>query len=96
MAGMALHRQRHILQRRELAQDRGDLEGAAEAQPHARVGGQAGDVAAGEMDGARIRRDHAGELVTRVVLPAPFGPISAWISPGRTSIDTLSVASRPP
>src|SRR5690349_14819079 len=33
---------------------------------------------------------------TRVVLPAPLGPIRAWISPGRTSIETLSVARSPP
>src|SRR5690606_19920883 len=31
-----------------------------------------------------------------VVLPAPFGPISAWISPGLRSRLTLSVAFRPP
>src|SRR6267154_4452538 len=33
---------------------------------------------------------------TSVVLPAPLGPIRAWISPGRTSIETESVAKRPP
>src|SRR5262249_49104854 len=30
-----------------------------------------------------------------VVLPAPLGPIRAWISPGLTSIETVSVATRP-
>src|ERR1700704_2854765 len=34
--------------------------------------------------------------LTKVVLPAPLGPIRAWISPGRTSIETESVAKRPP
>src|SRR5258708_1337682 len=34
--------------------------------------------------------------LTSVVLPAPLGPIRAWISPGRTSIDTESVATSPP
>src|ERR1700724_2544149 len=34
--------------------------------------------------------------LTSVVLPAPLGPIKAWISPGRTSIETESVAKRPP
>src|SRR6185312_1818571 len=34
--------------------------------------------------------------LTSVVLPAPLGPIRAWISPCFTSIDTLSVASSPP
>src|SRR5579883_1045591 len=33
---------------------------------------------------------------TSVVLPAPLGPISAWISPASTSIETSSVATRPP
>src|ERR1700722_14448577 len=33
---------------------------------------------------------------TSVVLPAPLGPIRAWISPGLTSIETESVARRPP
>jgi len=31
-----------------------------------------------------------------VLLPAPLGPISAWISPARTSRSTWSVASSPP
>ena len=31
-----------------------------------------------------------------MVLPAPFGPIKAWISPATTSMPTWSVASRPP
>src|SRR5262245_20606055 len=33
---------------------------------------------------------------TMVVLPAPFGPISAWISPGATESETLSTATTPP
>src|ERR1041385_5308988 len=33
---------------------------------------------------------------TRVVLPAPFGPISACTSPARTSSVTASVATTPP
>src|SRR4051812_31682180 len=31
-----------------------------------------------------------------VVLPAPFGPMTAWISPGRTSSETPSVTASPP
>src|SRR5262249_46031371 len=34
--------------------------------------------------------------VISVVLPAPLGPISAWISPSRTSRSTPSVATSPP
>src|SRR6266513_2504902 len=32
----------------------------------------------------------------RVVLPAPLGPITAWISPGAMDSETLPVATRPP
>src|SRR5512132_3084731 len=32
----------------------------------------------------------------KVVLPAPFGPITAWVSPSRTSKSTPSVASSAP
>src|SRR5207302_5630459 len=32
----------------------------------------------------------------RVVLPAPLGPITAWISPGATDSETPPVATRPP
>src|SRR5690349_23815243 len=32
----------------------------------------------------------------RVVFPAPFGPMTAWNSPGPTSIVTSSVTTRPP
>src|ERR687898_3275272 len=32
----------------------------------------------------------------RVVLPAPLGPMTAWISPLRTSSDTSDTARRPP
>src|SRR5688572_18281219 len=34
-------------------------------------------------------------ILTRVDLPAPFSPSSAWISPGRTGKLTLSLARTP-
>src|SRR3954466_5629719 len=34
--------------------------------------------------------------LTSVVLPAPFGPITAWISPTVSSSDTSFTATRPP
>src|SRR5208282_3936670 len=34
--------------------------------------------------------------LTRVVLPAPLGPITAWIRPARKASDTPSTAARPP
>src|SRR6185312_12817778 len=33
---------------------------------------------------------------TKVVFPAPFGPMTAWSSPGSMASETLSVATRPP
>ena len=53
---MRLHGQRHIVEGGELAQHRGDLEGARQAEPHPRMRRQARDVAAGELDGAGIGR----------------------------------------
>ena len=34
-------------------------------------------------------------MFIRVVLPAPFSPSSAWISPGRTSRSIASLATTP-
>src|SRR5882757_829810 len=34
--------------------------------------------------------------LTRVVFPAPFGPMTAWISPIAKSSDTSLTAARPP
>ena len=49
---MGLHGERDIVERGEIRQQRGDLERAREPEPRALVGGQAGDVAAGETDRA--------------------------------------------
>ena len=73
MAGMRLDRQRHVLERGELAQHRGDLEGARQAQPDAGMGRQVRDVAAGEVDGAGIGRQVAGELAHQRGLAGAVG-----------------------
>src|SRR5712692_10852278 len=41
-------------------------------------------------------RNSPTSTATRVVLPAPFGPITAWISPGSTASATSLAATRPP
>ena len=53
---MRLDGERHVVERGELAQHRGDLEGARQPQPHPGMRRQARDVAAGELDGAGIGR----------------------------------------
>jgi len=62
MAGMRLHRQRHVVEGGEFAQHRGDLEGARQPEPHPGMRGQARDVAAGKLDGAGVWLEVAGEL----------------------------------
>jgi len=72
-------------------------EGTRQAQPHPRMHGQMGDVVAGEVDGARCLASGCRELAHQRGLAGAIGArIRAWISPGRTSIETLSVAIRPP
>ncbi len=39
---------------------------------------------------------NAVSRLKQVVLPAPFGPISAWMVPARTLSDTSSTATKPP
>src|SRR5260221_7005304 len=41
-------------------------------------------------------RSSPESCLMKVVLPAPFGPITACVSPGRTSKSTASVATRAP
>ena len=73
MAGMGLHRQRHVLDGRELAQHGGDLERARQPQPHAGMDRQSGDVAAGEVDGAGVGPQVAGELADQGRLAGAVG-----------------------
>ena len=91
---MGLHGERDVVERGEVAEDAGDLERAREAHARARGVAQARDVGAGEADRAGVGPQLAGELADdSVVLPAPFGPMSAWISPVATSRSTPSVAT---
>ena len=87
----------HGLLDRERGKDAGDLEGAADAVTH--------DLAA--ASGRRDRRRRAGRgrhpassapviRLKNVLLPAPFGPITAVSEPSAKSSETSSVAFTPP
>jgi len=70
---MGLLGERHVLDGAEVAQHRRDLERAREAQLHAPMHRQPGDVATEEADGARIGRQAAGELADQGRLAGAVG-----------------------
>ena len=88
VALVPLHRQHHVLERGEFRQHRRDLERAREAEPRAPVAG-ARDVL-GRRNGCcrRPERNCPESWLISVVLPAPFGPITACNSPAATSSDS--------
>ncbi len=71
-------RERHRFQRVEAGKQRVDLEGARQPAPHPLLRRQRGDVLVAEEN---LRRHWARSMpvirLISVVLPAPFGPISA-------------------
>ena len=75
-------------------EDRILLRQIGEAEPRARVDGQGGDVAAVDADGAAVGRVMPVIMLMMVVLPAPFGPSSAMISPRPISSPTSATTSR--
>ena len=93
---MRLHRQRDIVERGELAKQRGDLERAGDAERRAAGRAEARDVALRQNGSCRHRGAVRRRAGTSVVLPAPFGPMTAWISPGMTVSVTSPSASSPP
>src|SRR6185312_1521390 len=62
MPGMRLHRERDVVEHREVEKERGDLERAGEPEMAAPPRRQARDVGAGEADAAGIGRQLAAEL----------------------------------
>src|SRR3546814_9332522 len=93
---MRLRRDRDVLQRREPGQHGGDLERARQAEPAADMHRQAVT-----SPPAKRMRPASGAICPhtcpiRVVLPAPFGPIRAWIAPSSTAIDRPSVTVSAP
>ncbi len=91
-----LHRQHDVAQRREVVGKRRDLEGATETA----LARAATDCAVTSWPNSRTVP--ASGLIApdscwiSVVLPAPFGPISAWILPALRSSVTPSVAFSAP
>src|ERR1035437_4293963 len=62
MAGMRLHRQRHIVEHAEIEEQGRDLERARQPQRAAAIHRKLGDVVAGKMDAAGIGRQLSAEL----------------------------------
>jgi hypothetical protein len=62
VAGMRLHRQRHIVERRHVGKQGRDLERAGKTKRATRIGGQRRDVLAAKMNAAGIGRDLAAKL----------------------------------
>ena len=68
-----------------------------DAEPHAQVLGEAGDVAAVEAHRARVDTGSAPRIsLNSVLLPAPLGPISPCRAPASSRRSTPSTARRPP
>ena len=65
VTGMGLHGERHVVEDREIEEQRGDLERAGEAELAAAKNRQTRDIAAREADASRVGRDLAGELANQ-------------------------------
>jgi hypothetical protein len=88
--------QHGVLQHRILHRQGGYLEGAAE--PGTGAGGHGKAVTSRPRSRTRPASGASAPQIWAISVdfPAPFGPISAWISPGTRVIDTLSVAVSAP
>ena len=92
-AGMArLHRQAQVFLNRQRREQIGDLERAADALGRDVLGTQASDRVPRKLDRAAVGREKAESRLNAVVLPAPFGPISACSVRSRTVKETSSTA----
>ena len=81
-AGARLHREAHVLNHRQVREQIGQLEGAADAAPRARGGAEARDVLAVEEHLARGGRQLARHQVEVGGLAGPVGPTIAVSVPG--------------
>ena len=70
---MGLGRQRDVVERAEVGQQRGDLERSRQPERAAPPGRQPGDVAAGQADHAGMRRQLSGELADQRGLAGAVG-----------------------
>ena len=87
----------HVLQRRRIGQDVGDLVRAGDAlAARSRCGGSPAMSSPSNRMRPLVGRSTPVRQLKKVLLPAPFGPMMARISPRGTSKLTLSSAVRPP
>ena len=96
VAGVRLHGQRDIVERGEIAEQRGDLERARQPQQAAAMDRPRGDVGAVEEDAAGVRRDFAGELADQRGLAGAVRTDDRVQLPGLTSSMMSSEATTPP
>ena len=80
---------RTFSQRGQVREHGGDLEAADEPEPRHRGRLQAGDVAPLEAMVPRVGCRNLVSRLKQVVLPAPLGPISAWIVPAHPQVDAV-------
>lgn len=84
MLAQRLRRQPDVFQHRQVGEDVGDLEGAADAEMGGAVRGQIGDVSTFEQIRPPVTDRLPLSRLKNVVLPAPFGPMMEWKDPART------------
>ena len=93
---MGLNRKGHVVQGGKIFEDACDLEGSSQPQGAATVFRDVSNVAIFEEYSSGIRFEGSGKLGNQVVFPAPFGPMTAWISPASTSMESSWIATSPP
>ena len=92
---LALQRDPHILKRRQMRKHRRNLKRAHQAEPRHVGRRKRGDVAPVVADLTAVGCRNLVSRLKHVVLPAPLGPISAWMVPRRTRRSTSRTAMKP-
>ncbi len=78
-------------------EDVGLLKGAGDAATRNAIGAPPRDVVAAQTNRPGARRPSSPDSrLTSVDLPAPLGPMTAWISPRASASETPSTATSPP
>ena len=86
----------HVLQRGEVGEDAGDLEGAADAHAGQHVRRRPVTSCPSKTTRPPSARTRPVTVLKNVLFPAPFGPMMARNSPGSTSRVTPPSACTPP
>src|SRR5262249_10715519 len=77
LRALCLHRDAHILERRQVAKHTEYLEGTAEAKPNAAMHRQIGHVVAGKVNFASVGPHEAGQRIEKGGLAGTVGPDQA-------------------